>query len=107
MAKLLNYCLNPNHLRGRHKARVFLSALGIGRSEAAVLRDALSKAARERDATPAGTDSFGYRYTIDFELEHAERCATIRSQWIIRRVELSPRLVTCFVRLKGGDHAKI
>jgi hypothetical protein len=29
IAKLLGYCLNPNHSKGKHKARVFKSALGI------------------------------------------------------------------------------
>jgi hypothetical protein len=29
IGKLLGYCLNPNHPKGKHKARVFKSALGI------------------------------------------------------------------------------
>ncbi|MBK8921668.1 MAG: hypothetical protein IPM81_09165 [Saprospirales bacterium] len=29
--KLLEYCLNPEHEEGKHKARVFLAALGIHR----------------------------------------------------------------------------
>jgi hypothetical protein len=32
--KLKDYCLNPHHWRGRHKARVFWTALGIGRADA-------------------------------------------------------------------------
>jgi hypothetical protein len=28
LAKLRDYCLNPAHPRGRHKARVFATALG-------------------------------------------------------------------------------
>ena len=27
--KLRNYCLGPDHPRGRHKARMFASALGL------------------------------------------------------------------------------
>ncbi|MDX6494137.1 MAG: hypothetical protein QOE17_123, partial [Gaiellales bacterium] len=30
--KLVDYCLDPEHPQGTHKARVFLSALGIGRA---------------------------------------------------------------------------
>ncbi len=29
IAKLRDYCLNPAHPRGRHKARVFAAALGL------------------------------------------------------------------------------
>jgi hypothetical protein len=32
VAKLRDYCLNPGHARGRHKARVFASVLGIRRA---------------------------------------------------------------------------
>ena len=28
IAKLRDYCLSPDHLRGRHKARVFAAAQG-------------------------------------------------------------------------------
>ena len=33
--KLADYCLNASHLSGRHKARIFRAALGIGREDAA------------------------------------------------------------------------
>jgi hypothetical protein len=29
ISKLRDYCLDPHHPRGRYKARVFLSALGL------------------------------------------------------------------------------
>jgi hypothetical protein len=38
IAKLHDYCLNPNHPEGKHKARVFLAKLGIGRNDAERLR---------------------------------------------------------------------
>ena len=34
IAKLTDYCLNPQHEDGKHKARVFASALGLGREDA-------------------------------------------------------------------------
>ncbi|MGA2291554.1 DUF6883 domain-containing protein, partial [Bradyrhizobium sp.] len=33
MRKIEDYCLNPSHPRGRHKARVFREALDLQRSE--------------------------------------------------------------------------
>jgi hypothetical protein len=37
--KLVRYAFNPTHERGRHKARVFASALGIGVSDWRCLHD--------------------------------------------------------------------
>jgi hypothetical protein len=36
--KLEEHCLNPAHLRGRHKARVFRAALGISQADAGWLQ---------------------------------------------------------------------
>lgn len=41
ITKLSEYCLSKNHLRGRHKARVFASALSMNETDAAELRNAL------------------------------------------------------------------
>src|SRR5205823_6543279 len=49
MAKLRNYSLSPLHKEGRHKARVFASALGLGISDAEWLAKRLNQAAREQD----------------------------------------------------------
>ena len=35
--KLADYCLNPSHPRGRHKARVFRQAAGLQQDDAAWL----------------------------------------------------------------------
>src|SRR5215467_6961546 len=45
------YCLNPQHPRGRHKARVFAS-VGIREAEAEELRTALPDAAITRKNLP-------------------------------------------------------
>lgn len=42
--KLSNYCLDPTHAEGKHKARLFAAALGMTVSDAADLRDALLEA---------------------------------------------------------------
>jgi hypothetical protein len=68
IVKLLDYCLNPRHARGRHKARVFALALGLTAQHATDLRRALLDAARDGDAVPAELDEYGRRYTVDFDL---------------------------------------
>jgi hypothetical protein len=59
ISKLRDYCLNPYHEDGKHKARVFLSALGIRESDAEWLRDRLLKAAAIEDATVTAENRFG------------------------------------------------
>ena len=64
--KLRDYCLSMEHPRGRNKARVFESALGLTSRDASALRDALLAAARTKDAISTEKDDFGQRYMLDF-----------------------------------------
>ena len=59
--KLTEYCLNLEHPRGKHKARVF-ATLGFTAENAEELRAALLRAAASGDAQPAASDEFGDRY---------------------------------------------
>ena len=95
--KLRDYCLNPMHPRGRHKARVFASALRIPQAEAELLRVRLLDAVLQCDATAREADEYGSRYILDFECVNGDRRATIRSGWIVRRGESFPMLATCYV----------
>jgi hypothetical protein len=95
--KLRDYCLSPAHPRGRHKARVFASALGLTADDAEEVRQALLSAALTEDAAPAEEDEYGKRYVLDFEMKTTAGTATIRSGWIVRRGEDVPRFASCFV----------
>lgn len=95
--KLQEYVLNPYHARGRHKARVFESALGLTLSDAEELRAALLEAAHRLDAAPRDADEHGRRYVIEFEMERGARHATIHSGWIVRKGENFARFTTCYV----------
>jgi len=94
--KLEEYCLNPHHPRGRHKARVFAS-VGVGQANAEVLREALLVAARSAEAQPGAASPYGERYVVDFDLAYQARAVRVRSTWIMRIGEDSPRLTSCFV----------
>ena len=96
--KLREYCLNPTHARGKHKARVFTSALGLTAKDAEWLRDELIHQAHSGDAILVQKDEFGQRYVLDFHCRRAGRSAWIRTRWIVRDEESFPRLTTCFVR---------
>lgn len=73
MVKLSDYVLSPVHPAGRHKARVFQSALGLTLTDAEELRDMLRDAAKEAEATLGNADEFGIRYIRDFERERSGR----------------------------------
>jgi hypothetical protein len=97
MQKLRGYCLSATHPRGRHKARVFASALGIYESDADLLRDALWDAASNREVMPDRTDIYGQRYILDFEIHGPAGSEVVRSFWMVRAGESFPRLTSCFV----------
>src|SRR5262245_37839727 len=97
LQKLTGYCLNPDHPRGKHKARVF-ATLGFTADNANELRAALLKAAADSDAVAAMSDRFGERYVIESEISGQRGSAVVRSMWIVRRGETTPRLTSCFVR---------
>jgi hypothetical protein len=97
IAKLRDYCLNPDHLRGRHKARVFARVLGVTAEQAEDLREALLAAARTGHATAGDRDDYGQRYVVDFIMEGTSGSATVRSSWIVRVGEDFPRLTSCYV----------
>ena len=97
IAKSRDYCLSEQHPRGRHKARVFASALGFTVTEADVLRQALLKAALEGEATQRERDDYGQRYMVDFQIGGPRGRAMVRSSWIILEGEDFPRMTSCHV----------
>lgn len=95
--KLREYCLSMTHRRGKHKALVFLTALGLSADDADELRTILLSIVRTHEAVVGEADEYGCRYVIDFELTRRLRTATIRSCWIVRSDEDFPRLTSCYV----------
>jgi hypothetical protein len=96
--KIEDYSLNPRHREGQHKARVFLSALGLSLEDAGVLRRAVLKAATSSDsAEPRGDNGFGEVFVLRFPMETAAGSATVLTAWIVRHEEDFPRLTTCYI----------
>jgi len=54
--KLRGYCLNSYHIRGKNKARIFSSILGLTAADAEKLRETLLEAAKNSDASPGIED---------------------------------------------------
>ena len=97
LRKIEDYCLNPTHPRGRHKARVFREALGVGQSEAGWLREMLLAGLQNTEAAELGWDAFGTRWGVDVSVARQNRHVVIRTIWIVRSGETAPHFVTCWV----------
>jgi hypothetical protein len=96
--KLRVYCLNPDHPKGGHKARVFAAALGFRLADADRLEELLHTAATEGDAQAAGSRGYGARFVVDFMVDGPGGSAMVRSVWEVRPADDLPHLVTCYVR---------
>lgn len=97
LRKLRNYCLSESHPEGRHKAKVFRTALGLTAADAEELKDALLHAAQVEEAVPGENDAYGQRFVVDFLMDRSLRVARVRSAWIVRCDEDFPRLTSCYV----------
>lgn len=98
--KLHGYALNPEHLTGSHKARVFLSALGIGQHDWIYLRDQILERLPHSPVT-------ALRPKPPYGVEHEVRIMVdglngethpVVTGWLVPESG-SPRLVTLYVEL--------
>ena len=98
LRKIADYCLNPEHPRGRHKARVFREALGIEREDAEWLRDALLEGLRRLgEGHLIGADIYGERWRVDIPLARHDKHSVVRTIWLVPSGSRDVRLVTCWV----------
>lgn len=98
--KLRDYSLNPNHPKGKHKARVFQEKLGYDRQDAELLRHLILEAILTEEAVEHEPTQYGRRFIVDFGIERwagiIQFKALVRTAWIIRNEEDFPRLTTCY-----------
>ncbi len=93
--KLRDYVLNPNHPEGRHKARVFLAALGLMATDADWLAAAILKNLPDSEAVLIENTPWGQIYRLDFQVLRGSRCALIRTGWLCSGEKA--KLTTCFI----------
>lgn len=98
--KLRDYCLNPDHPEGKHKARVFLGKLGITANDSEWLRQRILEGVLLFEAVEEEPTEFGRRFVVDLPISRGAGVdlskALVRTAWIIRQGEDFPRLTTCF-----------
>ena len=94
--KLERYCLNTQHLQGKHKALLFQKRLGITAENKEILEKALLQAIKEQDAVIYKQDRYGVHYDVKFLLSTEAGSSLILSSWIIRQNETFPRLTNAY-----------
>ena len=97
MEKLVDYCLNPEHPRGKDKAQVFASVLGLTRNTADQLANLIRQAAVNGEVTKEETTPFGRYYRVDWSIP-SKTDIVLRTIWEIAPDEEIPRLVSAFIR---------
>nr|WP_228025281.1 DUF6883 domain-containing protein [cf. Phormidesmis sp. LEGE 11477] len=90
------YSLNFSHLRGKHKARLFRSILGVTIENKEILAIALTDIAVTGNAELTGNSQYGAHYRIDFPLTTSIGTSMICSTWIVRTEEKFPNLVSVY-----------
>jgi hypothetical protein len=92
--KLRDYILSSSHPDGRTKA-AYLASLGYSQANWPRLDADLRDQILSRDAEPARPSHYGQKYEILGPLTGPSgSTAWVRTIWIIRHGETSPRLVT-------------
>lgn len=95
--KLVGYCLNPNHPSGKHKARVFASALGITTDNVEILDELIQKAAIEGEVIQENTTEFGQQFKVNWVIPETQNIK-LRTIWEISNLNSNPRLVSAFIK---------
>ncbi len=94
--KIEDYCLNFNHQKGKHKATLFQSKIGITLENADLLKNAIKKAAINETVIIRKTNEHGTHYNMKFLLKTDVGESLILVAWIIRTNENFPRLTNCY-----------
>ena len=95
-SKLTDYCLSEADPRGRHKARVFRNALGVGAADAEWLRRTLIEGVAVAVAIEIAADAYGSRWRADIPVTRQNRRSVVRTVRLVRDGE-PPRFLTCWV----------
>jgi hypothetical protein len=95
--KLVGYCLNPEHPKGKHKARVFRAVLGITRENADRLYELVRQAAIAGEVVQERSTPFGQEFKVDWTIPGLDR-VQLRTLWIISSELTIPQLVSAFIK---------
>jgi hypothetical protein len=95
--KLRDYCLNPGHMVGKHKAKVFQRRLDFSQQDTILLKSLILEKITVSDCIETDPSEYGRRFIVDIILVNFDKQASVRTSWIIKKDELIPRLTSCYV----------
>ncbi|HEX8422608.1 MAG TPA: hypothetical protein VF634_04315 [Pyrinomonadaceae bacterium] len=96
--KLEGYVLNPTHDEGKHKARVFKSALGFEQSDWEELTRRILDELPYHEAISQGEGLWGRKYLVILPIAGLNgNTADVETVWIIKPKTDFPTLVTTLV----------
>ena len=97
--KFTEYVLNPEHPRGKHKARMFKRLLGYTKANYEILQAQIEKQILKCDAIAGKADKRGQRYTVDLVIQGLEgQKALVRTGWLVAANSNEAWLTTLYVR---------
>lgn len=96
--KLEGYLLDPEHEVGRHKARVFASALGIQQRDWEYLRDQLEAAIIDASVSSVRETPWRDLYEMVLPVDGLNgQTRRVMTAWLVATDDDPPRLVTAYV----------
>lgn len=103
--KLVEYALNTENAKGKSKARVFKSALGITQEHAGLLQKQIEALMPHLPPTPDKNDAYGVRFNVRIPVTGPNgRTVDVTTSWIYDRskdgksLNLTPRLITALIK---------
>jgi filamentous hemagglutinin len=96
--KINGYSLNPQHVEGSHKARVFKSVLGYDRQNSQGLVNQIRAGVQTEPAVPGKITEFGTQFGVDIPVIGPSGSATVRTGWNYDPGSDVPRLTTAVVK---------
>ena len=77
--KLIDYCLSDNHPVRKHKARVFMSALGFSLEHFQLLKEGILNEILNKQATQTEINQYGILYDVNVSIANPPKDAMVRT----------------------------
>ncbi|MGV0024320.1 DUF6883 domain-containing protein [Phormidesmis priestleyi] len=97
LQKLTGYCPNPNHSKGKHKAKVCKSVLGITIDNVDRLDELIRQAAIVGEVVQEALTSHGQEFKVDWIVPNTNG-RVLRTLWIISLDSTDPQLISAFIK---------